>query len=282
MEVPQLRDPCLIAGFYGWSDAGSVSSDVLAYLAEALQPRLIGTIEDEHFINYVLNRPVAQIEEGVIRQMEPCQTELRCWGNPGSGSDLVCLLGKEPHMNWFAYVDTILDAVKRLGIKRIFTIGGVQDATSHTRPPIVSAVGSSPYALRRILTSDETIKLADYHGPVSIHSCLIKRCMEKGMEAVSLWGHVPAYLQKNPRVVTKIITILNKAVGMDCPLEMLRHQTLDLEHKLQEALSRDPNLRRLVESLENEGSSEKLPGEEKVIRLNDFLRRDLRKDPDPL
>jgi len=128
---------------------------------------------------------------------------------------------------------------------------------------------------------DGTIQLAQYHGPISIHSCLVKRCMEAGVEAVSLWGHVPAYLQKNPRVVTRIVTILNRAVGMECPVETLRHQSVELDRKLQEALSRDPNLRQLVESLENEEPGEKSPGEEKVIRLNDFVRRDVRKDPEP-
>ncbi len=99
--------------------------------------------------------------------------------------------------------------------------------------------------------------------------------------AATLWGHVPAYLQRSPRVVYKLITILNKAVGMKCPVQILRQQSIELDRKISEALAKDPGLRQFVESIE-EKRSQKEPSssDDKIIHMNDFLRRDPKKDPE--
>ena len=106
--VPELKDPFLVAGFHGWSDAGSVSSDSLAYLMETLKPRVLATLSDEPFVNYTLSRPVAQIEDGIIHELEPATAEFMCWKNVDGGHDLVLFLGKEPHYWWENYALIVL------------------------------------------------------------------------------------------------------------------------------------------------------------------------------
>ncbi|HTY25444.1 MAG TPA: PAC2 family protein [Desulfomonilaceae bacterium] len=281
LEVPDLRDPYLIAGFHGWSNAGSVSSDTLAYLKEFLQPRTFAVFSDEAFLNYTLDRPIGHIEDGIILHLESPAAELTCWTNSESDRDLILILDKEPHSNWSLYATTILEVIRRLGVKRLYTIGGVQDSLSHLAPVLVTVVGSSSYLVDGTLQLEDGIDQADYYGPVSIHSYLIKTCMEAGIEAVSLWGHVPAYLQRSPKAVAKLITILNKAVGMRCPIQSLRQQSVDLDRKVNEAIARDPNLKQLVESMQDKKlPAESPPGRDKIIRLNDFLHRDPKKDPE--
>jgi proteasome assembly chaperone (PAC2) family protein len=279
-NVPELRTPVLIAGFLGWSDAGSVSTDTIQYLIEALQPIEVATVSDEPFVIYTLDRPVAQIEDGIIHELEPMSSGLHAWTNPAAGRDVVLFLGKEPHHCWLTYSSVVLDIVRKLHVKQLYTIGGVQDTISHSAPPIVTVVGSSPPMVERALKFDVQVRAADYYGPISIHSCLIKACMEAGIDALSLWGHVPAYLQKNPRVVSKLVSILNKAVGMQCPVDILVQKSIELDRKINEALAKDPNLKDLVERIEEKDDSRSPSAAgDKVIRLNDFLRRDPHKDP---
>jgi len=49
-------------------------------------------------------------------------------------------------------------------------------------------------------------------------------------------------------------TILNKAVGMNCPVQILRQQSIDLDRKINEAIARDPGLRQMVENVEDKNT----------------------------
>lgn len=277
---PELKEPYAVAGFHGWSNAGSVSSDTLEHLIAEIKPTVFATISHEPFIDYALDRPVAEIENGLIHEMEPQYVELQYWKNTKGLHDVVFLLAKEPHYGWLGYSQIILDVMTELGVKRLYTVGGVQDNISHTAPLLISVVASSPAMIAETVRPEFGLRAAEYYGPISIHSLLVKTCGEAGIDCVSYWGHVPAYLQKNPRLVARLITLFNEAVGMRCPVQALKQKALELDKRLHEALLRDPNLRRFVETVEPEGGSDEEPTDsEKVIRLNDFLHRGSHDDP---
>ncbi len=281
LEIPDLREPYFIAGFYGWSNAGNVSSDTVAYLQELLKPRAFATLSDEEFINYTLNRPIGHIENGIVLHLESLTTEVSYWTNSEGDRDIILFLGKEPHANWRSFAEIISQIIRKLGVKRLYTLGGVQDTISHSAPVVISVVGSSPYLVDGIIQLEDGIEAANYYGPVSIHSYLIKMCIDAGIEAMSLWGHVPAYLQRSPRVVKKLVTVLNKVVGMNCPTQLLQHQSMALDRKINEAIAKDPSLREMIESIEDKKSIDEPPSDDnKVIRLNDFLHRDPNRDRD--
>jgi proteasome assembly chaperone (PAC2) family protein len=272
--VPELRDPYCIAGFYGWSNAGGVSSDALEVFVRTLKPQVFARISQEPFMDFTLDRPIGRIQDGVIHELEPLETEVKCWKSPGAEHDLVLLLGKEPHMGWYAYSGIITTLMTRLSVTRLYTVGGVQDTISHYAPPVVSIVGSSPYVVGGAAKLEDGVRTGEYHGPVSIHTYLIQACADAGIEVVSLWGHVPAYLQKSPRVVAKIVTILNKATKIECPIDGLEREAIEFDRKIEEALLKDPSLKRLVASIEREAPPSRPRSPDNVIRLNDFLRRD--------
>jgi proteasome assembly chaperone (PAC2) family protein len=105
--------------------------------------------------------------------------------------------------------------------------------------------------------------------------------MDAGFEAATLWGHVPAYLQKSPQLVEKLISILGKATGLHCCVEQLRQKSLELERKIDEALSKDPDLRQFVETIEKKQSFRSTSSrDDKIIHLNNFVRRETPKGPE--
>jgi proteasome assembly chaperone (PAC2) family protein len=269
----------MVAGFHGWSNAGNVSTDTLHYLRDCLHPTPVATLSDEGFVNYTVDRPVARISGGAIEEMDPTEGQFSAWINTEGDRDLVLFLGKEPHFHWVEYSRIFVEIMRRLNVARVYTIGGVQDTISHSSPVVVTIVGSFPHVMAESLEIEQSLRPADYHGPVSIHSFLVKSCMESGIEALSLWGHVPAYLQRSPRLVAKMVTVLNRAAGMECPVDALRQKSIELDRKIDEALGRDPGLKQFVETMEQKEDMETSSGDEKVIRLNQFLRRD-KKDPE--
>ncbi|MFZ5864398.1 MAG: PAC2 family protein [Thermodesulfobacteriota bacterium] len=278
--VPELRSPYLVLGFHGWSDAGSVASDTLEYLMDVLHPEVFASLKNEPFMHYTLDRPVGRIQEGIILDLESPITQFRYWQNPSGEHDLILVLGKEPQLNWQLYCRVILDLLGRLAVKKVFTIGGVQDTISHTTPPQISIVGTSNSVVADALAMDPALRMSEYYGPVSIHSFLLHTCRNNDMDAVSFWGHSPAYLQRNPRLVARIVTVLNSAIGTQCPVEGLLQKSIELDRKISEALAKDPSLREFVESIESKERPRPSSTQgEKVIRIDDFLRRDPTKDP---
>ncbi|MCA1961864.1 MAG: PAC2 family protein [Desulfomonile sp.] len=278
-DIPELRAPCMVVGFRGWSDAGSVSSDTVDHLRTTFEPRVFASISNEPFINYTLDRPIGQITDGLIDYMEVMVTEVGWAANPDGEHDLVVLLGKEPHYNWRLYAQIVLEVMRRVGVRRFYTIGGVQDTVSHTAPPQISIVATSEGAVADAVRLDNCVQAADYYGPLSVHTCLLKLCAESDIEGVSFWGHVPAYLQKNPRVVGKIVSILNRAIGMRCPVDQLRMKAVEIDRRISEILAKEPNLKRFVESVEQRKDGAPQGTGDKIIRLDDFVKRDPNKDP---
>ncbi|MBI5248783.1 MAG: hypothetical protein HY912_04750, partial [Desulfomonile tiedjei] len=71
-----------------------------------------------------------------------------------------------------------------------------------------------------------------------------------------------------------------RLVGMRCPLDILEQKSMELDRKINEALSKDPNLKQFVESIEGNRPRGDSTSEDNIIRLNDFLKRDHPKEPD--
>jgi len=277
--TPRLKRPVMLAGFFGWSNAGCVSSDTLEYLHAVLQPEVFASMSNEAFSNYTIDRPKARIEDGVILEMEVLDTNFSFHKNPSGKHDLVLFLGREPAYSWQSYSDMIIGVMQQLGVERFYTLGGVQDAVSHLSPPMVSVVAATSFMVSELCEAHKSITPAAYSGPISIHSYLLRACSEAGIEAASLWGHAPAYLQKNPRVVARLVGIINSLIGLNVPTGLLDHQAIELDRKINEAVAKDPNLRKLVEAVEcEEEPCTPRSSHDKVIRLEDFVRRDTHRD----
>jgi len=274
-KTPQLRRPVMLAGFFGWSNAGCLSSDTLEYLHAVCQPEVFASMSNEAFSNYTIDRPNARIEDGVILEMEILDTNFSFYRNPDGGHDVVLFLGREPAYSWRSYSEMIIGVMRQLGVERFYTLGGVQDAVSHLSPPVVSVVASTSFMVSELCETSKIIVPAAYSGPISIHSYLLRACSDAGIEAASLWGHAPAYLQKNPRVVARLVSIINALTGLGIPTSHLDRQAIELDRKIKEAVAKDPNLRKLVEAVECDQESDILASSrDKVIRLEDFVRRD--------
>jgi proteasome assembly chaperone (PAC2) family protein len=183
-------------------------------------------------------------------------------------------LGKEPQVLWRAYTEELLHAAQTLGISRIYTVGGVQDTVTHSAPAVVTVVGSNAEVVGEALGMGSGMRPGKYSGPISIHSRLLAACGKAGIPAVGLWGHVPAYLHKCPRLVAKLITLLARSSGADCSIEPLLARSVELDRRISEAVARDPELKQFVETIEGKKQPRPVSHKDKVIRLDECRKKD--------
>lgn len=276
-ETPELNRPCLVAGFSGWANAAEVSTGVVTYLKTKLGASKFGHISPEGFYDFSTLRPLVTIEAGVMKGVEFVDSEFFYWKG-GAAHDLVLLIGAEPHLRWHGFGQLILDLAQRMGVVRVYALGGIYDATPHTVEPRVSGFANEARLVGELVAHG--IEPATYIGPVSFHGPLLDMCRERGIEAVSLWGRAPHYVPvHNPKVTAAVVSRLARMLEMDLDISDLMQAARGLEQQVEKAISQNPKLGEYVRTLEEgyqrmgEQAMPLAEGTDEIIRaVEDFLR----------
>jgi len=277
IELPDLTNPVLIAGFDGWGNALNISNGMVAYLIRQLNARHFADLDPDAFYRYDEQRPVVNIEEGNLTTLTPPGGSFYAVGTDDDQSDLVILKANEPNLQWFKFVDQLFWLCRKLGVHTIITLGSMYDNVLHT-DRIISGVASTPEIMSRL--SQRRINSISYRGPSAIHSIIQSEGAKKGFECISLWTHCPYYLQGTTHF--GILSYLGRLMA-----EMLNFQldTLDLdtnwetlEEQINKLVENNSELQSLISNLRKEkvkGSTANLRGtaksDDKIINLQDFL-----------
>ncbi|MEM0381753.1 MAG: PAC2 family protein [Nitrososphaerota archaeon] len=255
---PEMKNPAIIIGFAGWPDAGGVSSLSVAYLKDSLNASHIGYIEMSEFIDHTQHRPIVVIEDGFLKSIGMPAFEVY-WGLTAR-RDVILIRGYEPVSGWDKLVKALFELVEKFGVESLVSIGGLLDRVPHTRPVRLSFLTTDKEIYFKALSMG--LRPSNYQGPASIHSYLMHECGKLGLKAVSIWGHVPSYLNiANPRVVVSVLENVASVLGTEFNLDRLYVDASVFDGKVASLMEQDSDLRRLVESLEREYDDEsKTPG----------------------
>lgn len=283
---PPLQGPVLIAGFGGWPNAGEVSSWVLSFLIQSLEGSRFAEIRSQQFFDLVQQRPVVAIQGGKIQSVEfPCGVFYFASSPTRGPKDLIFFLGQEPHLCWPRFSDLFLGLAEKIGVTEIITIGGLYDNIPHTVEPRVSGITNDEKSLERF--SQLRVRPAHYEGPMSIHTHLLIEAAKRGIPAISLWGHVPYYIQSNnAKTSLAILERLQSWLGTKWDIEQVRKAAHLLDEEVTRIVREKPELRFYIENLEREFFQDELQGHQekynlrrppevgdKVIRIDPFLKR---------
>lgn len=252
-EPPRLREPALVAAFVGWPDAGEVASRAMRHLIEHLPARKIAEIDSEEFYVFTDARPVSTSLRSGERQLDWPKSEFFAWRNPAteSGVDLVLMLAREPNLRWRTYAANVLTVAMRLGVRRLVTLGGTYDSVVHAYAPVISGAASTPELRRRLEQLD--VHGSGYQGPSSIQSALQAVFAERGLPAMSLWGHAPHYVQgvANVKVAAGILYKLGQALEIPFDLSALAAAAVRLDRRVDQLLRQNPELASYVDQLKD-------------------------------
>jgi proteasome assembly chaperone (PAC2) family protein len=208
-EKPEADEIYMIVGWRQWADAGSVSSGLPDYLIQQTDARQIGAIRPDGFYlfqfpgTHDLVRPVVKFDQGYPEWLQTQHNELFYTGDQKRG--LVFFLGDEPHLDVERYIAALLEAAKRLNVKRIIGLGGVYGEIPYDKERPVSC----NYSLHNLKAELDSlaVSLSDYQGGASIGSILCKRAGEQGMEYIGFYAFVPTYDFSNISQVGSAIRI---------------------------------------------------------------------------
>jgi len=236
----------LVAAFEGWNDAGDAASGAARWLADRYGAELVATIEAEDFFDFTTTRPIVEIGADGRRSLTWPDTEL--WAaTTDSGTDLVVLVGHEPHLRWRTYCKAVLDAAAELDCSLLLTLGALLSDVPHTRPTAVSGTADDPTLMDRLDLARST-----YEGPTGIVGVLHASCDLVDQPSASLWAAVPTYVSgaPSPKATLALVERSVTLLGLDLSTIDLQIATAAYERQIDELVAADEDTAAYVAGLE--------------------------------
>jgi uncharacterized protein (TIGR00162 family) len=131
-EKPKLKNPIFIEGLPGVGNVGRVAA---GYLIEELKAKKFAELISSHFM------PVAVISQNSYAEM--IKAEFFYWKSRNKASDLIIMIGDSQSADpegHYEIVEEVLRFLKRLGVKEIFALGGLNIGIPTEKPKVVGAV----------------------------------------------------------------------------------------------------------------------------------------------
>jgi uncharacterized protein (TIGR00162 family) len=198
-EHPELEDPTFVQGLPGIGNVGKLAAE---HLKDELKAVKFAQIYSKFFPPQVL-----VLDDGLIRMV---QNELYYVKRPGKG-DVVLLVGDYQGLTpegQYALADFVLSELKKLGVHKLFTLGGYGMGRMVTKPRVLGAA-----------TDAALVKEMEKHGVVfargepgagivGASGLLLGLGKMYGMKAVCLMGETSGYFvdPKSAQVVLEVLT----------------------------------------------------------------------------
>ncbi|MFP4501150.1 MAG: PAC2 family protein [Candidatus Hydrogenedentota bacterium] len=258
---PKLSAPQVVVGFAGWMDGGEVSTGVVEYLTERMDARLLAEIAPENFYIYnfpgsmemsALFRPEVQIDEGLVTSYEEPENLFHY----DDQHNLIFFSGKEPNIHWDGFAEQFFSLLETFQAREIIFVGSVTGVVPHTRPPrLYGAV--SDRTLMEVLERHD-LRPSNYEGPASFSTSLMMRARARNMRMTALVTEVPPYVQgRNIMCIEAVSKKLAAMLGASIDMRDLAPLRKEFEHRLDDLVAEQEELRDLVQKMEKDYDEER-------------------------
>jgi predicted ATP-grasp superfamily ATP-dependent carboligase len=251
LDAEPLRDPILIAGYGGWSDAGEAASTAVRYLFDSLSAPLYARIDTEDFLDFTVVRPQVRIQDGARRIVWP-DHEFRA-ARLGGPSDLLLALGDEPHLRWKSYARAFVSIAQQAGVRRAVLVGAYFADVIYSQPTHLTLHSTDPAWNERF-----GVRAVRYEGPTGILSALADALGSAGIPYALIWAQIPHYVaaQPNPRGALALLQRVEELIDVRFDLNRLGDLAAEFDTAVSELISNDPQLSAYVRELKRRAFSQ--------------------------
>jgi len=278
IEQPDLEDPVLVLAVEGWIDAGLAAATTADILSDQLDTITVARFSTDDLLDYRARRPIAHLENGVLRGLTWPSLELRAAADL-EGKELLLLMGAEPDRMWQQFTDEVVGLALDFGARMCVGLGAYPFAAPHTRSPRVACTASTPSL------ADGGFLRASLDFPGGIQAAVEQGCHSRGIGSVGLWAQIPHYLPPAmpfPAGSVALIEALARIGELSLPFGDLPGRAEATRNRLDELIAQNPEHVAMLHQLETayeeaetprSFAAEDLPtGDELVAELEQFLR----------
>lgn len=272
---PNLNGGRMVLAFTGWMDGGDVSTGSVDWLVNSLAAEKVAEIDPDPFYIYnfpgsmelsSLFRPEVLIEDGMIEALEFPENIFYA----DAVQNIVLFKGKEPNYCWRQFADAIFAVAEELGVSTLYFVGSYAGMVPHTRDPRITSSVSHP-ELRKLM-EQYGIKFANYEGPASFSTYLIREAPKRGLQMVNLVAEIPAYVEStNPKCIEMMVRKMGAILDLPVTVDALRSLTETWEKRVNEALDAQDDMLKYISKLEEDYDNEVFDTE--MGDLKEWLQR---------
>jgi predicted ATP-grasp superfamily ATP-dependent carboligase len=235
-------------------------------------------MDPDLFYRYDENRPLVNIEEGILKSVSPPGGSFYAAMTPSGQQDLIILKSREPNLRWVHFTQALLHLCDQLKVETVFSLGSMYDNVLHS-DRVMSGVASNQALLSEL--KENGLLPINYRGPGAIHSTIMSECAKRGRQALSLWFHCPYYLEGTTHfgAVSHMCSLLSSIGGFHLDTEEMETSWKDLNSQIQKLIEKNPELQTMVHDIRKakvKGSwasmKESVNRDGKIIQIKDFQK----------
>ena len=264
--LPELNSPHAFAILRPWIDAGSAGRLAVSSLDTTFKAVEIGKLaRPGNFFDFTRYRPIMRNNKGE-RQLSVPNTYISYAIRPGD-HDLVFIFMLEPHSFSEVYIESMVQVLKALKIKRYSLLGSMYDMVPHTRPLAVSGT-AGPAIMEKLLLLG--VRSSNYEGPSTLAALISQEAEKLDIETITLIVHLPQYahLEKDHNGHLRLMEVLCSLYDFKIDLTSLRIRAEKQYRELDKKMEEDPQLLHVVEYLESVHESGRREPDEKLTKLS--------------
>ena len=210
-------------------------------------PRLIGEISGEDYLDYQQLRPNIIVNEEGIREVSWPSNEISLVSIPGSNHDIIILNAFEPNYKWKSFSQDVIKILTTFNCEEAFTFGSLLAEVPHTRPTRLTGIATDKDRLNAL-----EVLPSNYQGPTGIVGILHAAFQEKGINSTSLWAAVPHYVTQSPQpsAINELLNTFGALIGIDFDTSLIALRTQKWVDDVSEAIEDDDEASSYVADLE--------------------------------
>jgi len=246
--LPKLREPHALAMLRPWIDVGSVGTLSLSQLESHFGAKELGKLaKPGEFFDFTRYRPTIYFREGHREVSIP--NTIVTYAKQKRGPDFLFLKLLEPHMLGEAYVHSVLQLLKRFGVKRYCLLGSMYDMVPHTKKLLVSGGAIGEKAEQDLEKAG--IQPSDYQGPTTINFLITQQAPQLDIETLWFVVHLPQYIQFEEDYMgkTRLMEVLGSLYNLpkdEADIEKAKQQL----ERINMAVEERPELRAILPQIE--------------------------------
>jgi predicted ATP-grasp superfamily ATP-dependent carboligase len=286
IEQPDLEDPLLVLALDGWIDARLAAAGAAEVLCDQLDTITVARFSTDELLDYRARRPIAHLENGVVRGLTWPSLELRAAADE-NGKELLLLVGAEPDRLWHQFTDEVVTLALDFGVRMCVGLGAYPFAAPHTKAPRIACTASTASL------ADLGFLRASLDFPAGIQAAIEQGCDERGVPSLGLWAQIPHYVPATmpfPAGSLALVEALARVGELSLPVGDLPSMAAATRSRLDELIAQNPEHTTMLRQLElaweqaepvmeTPFAASDLPsGDELMAELEQFLR-DQRPDP---
>ncbi|WP_022894441.1 proteasome assembly chaperone family protein [Agromyces subbeticus] len=236
----------LVAGLTGFADAGAAVAQTTEYLLDTLDSTVVASFDADELLDYRARRPIILFEADHLTDYTPPRLSLDLAVDE-LGQQFLLLTGFEPDFQWQRFSSAVLGLIEQFGVSSTTWINSIPMPVPHTRPIGVTVSGN-----RSELIDAMSIWRPTTQVPANALHLVEYRLQELEHPTTGFVLLIPHYLSdaEYPSAAIAALEAISASTGRIFPTDALREQGREFTARIDEQVSENTDLAKLVGTLE--------------------------------